>query len=144
MQMTLSSQWLFYMSDLIALIALLLAGWSDWKTRTVRNVWPLLVLITGLFSDGAWWDKTLGFVLPILLIYLSKRITHKQSGGADIKMYVSIGFHYGYIGFCGILLLSYLCVMLVTVLQKKEKCRYVPMVTYLAVGAVLYTLINLF
>lgn len=136
MMSSVSRELLSHLAVFSTLTALLVAGYSDFMTRTVKNRWPIIILLSGFLTEGEWFDKLIGLLLPFLMALLLGRMMKQKSGGADLKMYAAIGFNFGYFSFCKILLLACLFLLFVTTLLQKPYRRPVPLCTYLSAGAV--------
>lgn len=123
------------------IVCLVLSGYSDYKTRTVSNVYPIAILLLGFFTPAeTWLSKILGLILPMLLIIILNKITKQHSGGADIKMCLALGFAFGFAPFAFIIFGAALLAVIVSIIKRRAPKETIPMCTYLAISAIFYIL----
>lgn len=123
-------------------IALIMGGYSDYKTRKVPNIYPLIILAAGLFIQDSWGLKILGFILPFAIIPLAEKITKTKSGGADIKMYAAIGLSFSLYGLTWIVAGMLPLCIIGSLIKHRSMNEAIPMCTYLAFSGLIYMMIH--
>lgn len=114
--------------------AAVIGGYTDFKTRTVSNVIPLVIFLCGLFPGVRRSEQIFGLCFMVFALLLVHRLTGKRSGGADIKMYLALSFNFGFTVLIPFFMLAYLSALIYRRINRIEKGRPIPMCICLGVS----------
>lgn len=89
-------------------VALAYAAYTDHKDRVIPNRVPITILICGIFTTIGWTEKIAAFVIVAIVLVICTQILHHQSGGGDLKLYLSLALALGLAGFAIILAIAVL------------------------------------
>ena len=121
---------------IIIALTLAVGAYTDYKTRTIPNIIPIIIFACGFFTAVPWLMKIFSLVAIIILLILLRK---KRSGGGDIKLYTSLCWAIGIPSFAVVLLLVYLAAVITTkLIRKDEKGKTIPLCTYMAPAFILY------
>ena len=129
----------------IILLALLYGAYTDRKQRVIPNIVPGVIILCGLFTTGHISSKAVSLLIIITSLFVAKLVTHKSSGGGDIKTYCALSFALTIVPTLLILGTSLILISIQSILRKtKEKGKKFPMCCYMAASyTILYILLPL-
>ena len=134
-------------SLMVTLPVLVYAGYTDWKTRTIKNRVSLTLLATAAVQTVFLYDffgipvrerlfVGLGFLVFLFALYVLKP---EALGGGDLKLLSSLGFCIGHVQ---VYVLSF-ALAFALAYMKATRSASAPMGSAVAAGAVLCTLLFL-
>lgn len=103
---------------------------TDYKTRQISNVVPVLLIIAGFFSGVPFPYKIIGLLAPLLSYFIIDKVRKRNSSGGDVKLISALGFNLGLPSLCVVLILTSLIALIVVKSIKKT----VPLCTYMVAG----------
>ena len=132
---------------LILFMLLLYASNSDFRTREVSDVIPLMIAITALIGITA--SNISGMILGAVCITVPQLIVvafkPNSYGGADIKIMAAcsflLGLERGFLAIIAGLVVAIITTIITRKVKKKDMNEAFPIVPYLAIGSFLAYLI---
>jgi len=143
----------------ISYFAVLAAAIIDYKTKTIPNIIPILLVLGRIvifiyelvFVNSAisfFISSLVGALLCFLLLIIANRISKGGIGGGDIKLLSSIGFVCGiYVVISSMLLALVSCIVVSGMLLALKKCSTkdnVPFGPFIYVGYLIMCLLTLY
>ena len=129
----------------LILLALLYGAYTDRKHRVIPNIVPGVIFLCGFFTTGHITSKAVSLLIIISSLFVAKLITHKSSGGGDIKTYCALSFALMIVPTLLILGTSLILILIQSILRKTiVKGKKFPMCCYMAASyTILYILLPL-
>ncbi|QIB69769.1 prepilin peptidase [Aminipila butyrica] len=133
---------------LLSLPILIYVGISDWKHRLIPNAAILILLAMGILQilmDNYFnfhidlIERITGLLFPGIILFVIYMKNPKLSGGGDLKLLASLGFCIGISYFIATLFVA--CIGGIAH-SLRYKQVYVPLGTYICIGAVIVTGVN--
>jgi Flp pilus assembly protein protease CpaA len=118
-------------------IALCYGAYTDYKSRIIPNIVPLLILIFGIFTNVQLTYKLISCLAIVLALFLAKKTTKRSSGGGDIKLYISLSFALGIIDVCIILIIVTVLMLLYKKLFARTQTHF-PACVFIAISYFAY------
>ncbi len=111
-------------------------GITDAKRREIPNLVPLVLLGIGILQCVIQrsFMPVLGFLLPLLAMMLTAKITKHPVAGGDFKLICTFGFATNLLFLIATLLLAFLLSLVHGLLLRKPCNREIPLCSYFAVG----------
>ena len=129
LQMT---EWISFLSVVCIGAILIWGGYTDFKKRIIPNTVPITILVCGIFTSIPWSQKLGSLIAMTLILAITTAITHKHSGGGDIKLYCSLSFSIGLTSVAFVFLITILLLLCVQMIWRKGVEKRIPLCTYVA------------
>ena len=125
-----------------AILPILCYGaYTDWKQRIIPNRVPVLVLMLGFATGGGFVYKFTSLGIMVLLLALTTLLTHKKSGGGDIKLYMALSFALGLQGLVMVLLLTIVLYTGFRIITRGPMTERFPVCSFVAPAYAIYFVI---
>lgn len=103
---------------------LLYAAYTDHKTRQIQNWISILLLVVAIIYTGFWWTGLIGMITASVIGIIFWK--QKFFGGADAKLFIPLGYFWGWLFFLVFLLLLSLFVISRAGILRAQKKRLRP------------------
>lgn len=137
---------IIHVKQMVFIIVIVLMGVHDFKTKTIPNLIPILILFLGLVPYFNVLESLLGlFLLPVPFI-VPIFLNYESIGGGDIKLAGALGFYFG-LGRGLVAVISALILVLimqvagVIIHKAQNKGRKIALGPYLAAGSIISLLL---
>lgn len=118
-------------------------GYTDWKSRIIPNSVPFAILGLGLLTGGQILYKLLSLGVLIIVLLVTQALTHKKSGGGDLKLYMALSFAMGLQMLAILLLVTIVLYTIYRAVKHIPKETRFPVCTFMTITYGIYYAITL-
>ena len=107
-------------------------GVMDYKKREIPDLVPVTLMLTGFLNGTLILPRIICFLITATALLMSAKLSKNSLPGGDFKLICALTFSSGLCSMATILLLTGLCAILLSVIQKLPIKRNIPLCTYVA------------
>ena len=107
-------------------------GVMDYKKREIPDLVPVILMLTGFLNGTLILPRMICLLITAAALLISAKLSKNNLPGGDFKLICALTFSSGLCAMESILLLTGLCAILLSIIQKQPIKRNIPLCSYVA------------